>query len=237
MSEAGPVDVKWGVGNAISTSSAVLFGHFVVFVGTALAASLPSLAFNILVPDTSYLHSIVDLIVGQIVSATLVYGSMQALRGRRVTIGECLSHGLQRLGAVLGVALLSGIGIVIGLALLVVPGMILGTMWAVAIPAAVIEERSATQSLSRSQELTSGSRWRVFFSYLVSLLILIVGGSVVAGVVEEITGEASTASVVVLWAFAALVQAFTACLVTTLYYFLRREREGIDINEIAAVFD
>jgi uncharacterized membrane protein len=177
------------------------------------------------------------MIVGQIVCATLVYGSIQVLRGRQVTIGECLSQGLKRLGAVLGVAILSGIGIVLGMFLLFVPGLILATMWAVAVPAAVVEERGVTASLSRSQELTSGRRWRVFGVYLLTLLILIVGGLVFEGVTAVVTSLNSLTSIVGTWIFSALVQAFNACLIATLYYYLRREKEGVEIDQIATVFD
>jgi hypothetical protein len=234
--QSGAGDANWSVGSAISTASAILFGHFVAFVGTALAASVPSLIIDISMPG-SFTRAIVDLVVGQIVTVTLVYGALQALRGRTVSIGECFSQGMRRLGSALGVALLSGIGIALGMVLLVVPGLILATMWAVAVPVAVIEERSSTAALNRSQELTSGRRWRVFFAYLVSLLIMIVGGAVIEGIIELVAGEGSTESTVGIWVFSALVQAFTATLVATLYYFLRREKEGVDIDQIAAVFD
>ena len=234
--QSGTGNDSWGVGSAISTASAIFFSHFGPFFGTALVASVPTLVFDYLVPGSSF-RSIIDLIVGQIVSVTLVYGSMQALRGRQVTIGECLSEGLKRLGAALGVAILSGIGIFLGLLLLILPGLILATMWAVAVPAAVIEGKSSTAALSRSQELTSGRRWRVFGAYLVALLLVLVGGTIIEGVLAVIAGVNSTVSLVGQWAFSALFETFTACLVTTLYYYLRREKEGVEIHEIAAVFD
>lgn len=234
--QSGAGEASWNVGNVISTAGAILFGHFGPFAGTALVASLPSLVFDYLVPNSPF-HSIVDLIVGQIVSVTLVYGSIQALRGQQVTIGECLSEGLKRLGAALGVAILSGIGIGIGLVLLIVPGLILGAMWAVAIPAAVIEERGVTASLSRSQELTSERRWRVFGAYFVAALITVVGGAIIGGIAGVTGGLDSTLFLVAVWVFVALSQAFTACVVATLYYYLRREKEGVEIHQIAAVFD
>jgi hypothetical protein len=115
--------------------------------------------------------------------------------------------------------------------------LILGTMWAVAVPAAVIEQRGSTAALSRSQELTSGRRGRVFGAYLVALLLMWVGAMVTEGVLTVITGFRSTATHIGLWAFSALFEAFTACLLATLYYYLRREKEGVDIDQIAAVFD
>jgi hypothetical protein len=234
--QSGAGHTSWSIGNAISTASAILFGHFGPFFGTALVASVPSLVFDYLLPG-SYFRSIANFIIGQMVSVTLVYGAMQALRGQQVTIGECLSEGLKRLGAALGVAILFGIAVLLGLVLLIVPGLIFGTMWAVAVPAAVIERRNSTASLSRSQELTSGRRWRVFGAYVVALLVMWVGAMVTEGVLAVITGLRSPVTHIGLWAFSALFEAFTACLLTTLYYYLRREKEGVDINQIATVFD
>src|SRR6185312_3411261 len=203
--QSGAGEASWTVGNAISTAGAILISHFAAFFGTALVASVPSLVFDILVPD-SQLHSIVDLIVGQIVSVTLVYGLMQALRGQQVAVGECLSQGMKRLGAALGVAILSGIGIALSMVLLLVPGLILATMWAVAIPVAVIEEMGVTASLGRSQQLTSERRWRVLGAYLVTFLITVVGGAAIGAVAGMLVGLDSRIFQIVVWAFVALSQ-------------------------------
>ena len=87
----------WSVGSTISTAGTILFSHFTAFVGTALVASLPSLIFSLVVPG-SYVQSIIDLIIGQIVTVTLIYGSIQVLRGRQVSISDCFSQGFARLG-------------------------------------------------------------------------------------------------------------------------------------------
>ena len=142
--QSGAGEASWTVGNVVSTAGAILFSHFGPFFGTALVASVPSLVFDIpraqlVLPFDRRPDRRPDRF-----RVTLVYGSMQALRGQQVTVGECLSEGLKRLGAALGVAILSGIGIVFGMILLIVPGLILAAMWAVAVPAAVIEEMSAT---------------------------------------------------------------------------------------------
>jgi hypothetical protein len=226
----------WGVGSAIGTAASTLFGHFVPFVGTAVIASIPSVLFTFAVPE-SKLQSIVDLVVGQIVTVTLVYGTVQALRGRQVSIGECMSEGLKRLGAALGVAILSGLGIVFGMLLLVVPGLILAAMWAVAVPVATIEGLGVMASLSRSSALTAQRRWRVVGAYAVATFVMVVAGAVVGAVAATVAGADSPLFTILVWLITAVGQAFTACVVATLYYFLRREKEGVDINQIAAVFD
>ncbi len=50
--QSGAGEASWNVGSVISTAGAVLFGHFIPFTGTALIASVPSLVFDYLVPDS-----------------------------------------------------------------------------------------------------------------------------------------------------------------------------------------
>ena len=226
----------WGVGSTISTAGSILFSHFVPFVGTALVASLPSLVVSLAAPP-SYVESIVDMIVGQIVAVTLIYGSIQVLRGRQVSISDCFSQGFARLGTAIGVAILAGLGVALGMVLLIVPGVILAVMWSVAVPAAVIERTGVIESLSRSIALTRERRWRVFGAVLVAGVITVVVGAVVGGIFGVIIGADSTPFIIVLWAVTAAAQAFSACVYATLYFFLRREKEGVDIEQIASVFD
>ena len=157
----------WGVGSTIETSASILFGNFVPFVGTALVAGLPGLAFSQVVSSTAA-QSAVNFIIAQIVTVTLIYGAMQALRRRQISISECLTQGFRRLGAALGVAIVAGICIGIGIVALIIPGLILATIWAVAIPAATIEQAGVGASLSRSAALTRERRWRVFGAVLVA---------------------------------------------------------------------
>jgi hypothetical protein len=222
----------------IGTAGSTLFGHFLPFVGTALVASLPGLVINLLA-DAPWIKMIVDLIIGQVVTVTLIYGTLQVLRGRQVTIGESLSEGLKHLGAAILVAIVVGIGVAVGAMLLLVPGLILATMWAVAIPAATIENTGVGGSLSRSSALTRDRRWRVFGALIVTWLITIIIGAIIGGIGGAIllTGVGPAVLKFAVWVVTAMTQAFTACVVATLYYFLRREKEGVDINQIASVFD
>src|SRR5262249_15573967 len=149
--------------------------------------------------------------------------------GRQVGMSEALSQGFGRLGTALGVAILAGLGIAVGLMLLVVPGLILAVMWAVAIPVAVVERLGVIESLTRSVALTRERRWRVFGAVLIAGIIMIVV-SLVVGAVMGFVGLAGTIVFsIVTWALTAVVQAFSACLYATLYFYLRREKEGVDI--------
>ena len=55
--QSGAGETSWTVGAALSTASAILFSHFAAFAGTALAASLPSLAFDYFMPESYSIRS------------------------------------------------------------------------------------------------------------------------------------------------------------------------------------
>jgi hypothetical protein len=239
---------QWGVGSVLGSTGSIFFGHFVSFVGTALLITLPSLLFRLALPLSPF-QSLIDLMLGLVTFVTLIYGTVQALRGRRVAIGECLSEGFKRLGAALGVAILTWIGYFIGFLLLVVPGIILLLMWAVAVPVAVVERAGVTVAFGRSRALTRDRRWRIFGTFFVAGLILgaiegvlgfifirSMGNSFQEGMIELAT-HPGNAFAVAQWVIGAINLAVYACLLATLYYYLRRDKEGVDIEQIAAVFD
>ncbi|HLG44962.1 MAG TPA: hypothetical protein VKY24_01875 [Reyranella sp.] len=239
---------QWGVGSVIGSAFSIFFGHFISFVGTALLVMVPSLLFRLAVPLSPF-QSLVDLILGQVASVTLIYGTVQALRGRKVAIGECLSEGFKRLGVALAVAILATIGYVIGFILLVVPGIILVLMWAVAVPVAVVERAGVPASFGRSRTLTRDRRWRILGTFVVAGLIMaaleaVIGSILIASMgssfseaVLELASDPGAGFAVAQWVLGALMLAFYACLLATLYYYLRRDKEGVDIEQIAAVFD
>jgi hypothetical protein len=237
-----------GVGSVIGSAGSIFFGHLVSFVGAALLVMLPSLLFMLAVPLSPF-QSLIDLIFGQVAFVTLIYGTVQALRGRKVAIGECLSEGFKRLGVALGVAILAAIGYFIGFLLLVVPGIVVMLMWIVAVPVAVVERAGVTASFGRSRALTRDRRWRIFGTLFVAgliiaavegvigfILIRSMGSSFIEGMTELVT-HPGTGLAVAQWAFNALNLALYACLLASLYYYLRRDKDGVDIEQIAAVFD
>jgi hypothetical protein len=65
-----------------------------------------------------------------------------------------------------------GIGISVGFILLIVPGIILALMWALTIPVAVLEDKGLRDSVSRSAELTKGSRGRIFVIGVLFLILI-----------------------------------------------------------------
>jgi hypothetical protein len=134
------------------------------------------------------------------------------------------------LGVAVGVALLSGLATL----LFIVPGMIVYTMWFVAMPACIVERLGPSNSARRSAQLTRGCRWTIFTLWFPVLVL----AAIVEGMLDDLVRGAG-------WPFALVVQivwaglwgAFYAVLAVVTYHDLRVAKEGVDTEQIAAVFD
>jgi len=238
-------DWSWSIGSAIEAAASILLKHFVPFVITALIAGFPNLVYWYLIGRgtslsvltiTGMVSVVVNTAAMIFVIQTLTYGTVQALRGRRVSIGDCLIQGGRRLPVGIVIGFLAYVGIVLGAVLLIIPGIILFTMWSVALPANTVERTGILASLSRSQELTRGRRWRVFGTILVPIVLSAVTSWILLGVFGFRAVGLQTFQIVS-WLVHGVEQAFSVCVFATLYYYLRRDKEGVDIEQIAAVFD
>ncbi|HVY97893.1 MAG TPA: glycerophosphoryl diester phosphodiesterase membrane domain-containing protein [Dongiaceae bacterium] len=177
---------------------------------------------------------IILLLTNTLSQSAINYGTFQDLRGQKASFGDCLGRGLAMLPRVIVGAVLATIGITVGFALFFVPGLILLLMWWVFIPVMIVEGVGVTEAFGRSRALTKGHRWGIFG------LLIIVG--IVQAVVQMIVGFIGGAlgtiatevlDLVVTFGFTA----FTAVLCAVGYYYLRSEKDGIVIDDIARVFD
>ena len=241
------------IGTVIGQSLSVLAKNFVPFAILYLGINAPSAIYALTQAgkpggdeDTGVGSlTIAENFLGLIVAAAVTYAAVQELRGRHVSFGEFFGRGLAQSGAVIRVALLSGILLLLAFIALIVPFFICYAMWWVAIPVAVIERPGAIASLQRSAELTRGRRWQVFgliisfFLALVAALLLF--AVLLLAVVFLVAGANQTlldqASALATWLLSALFMAVQAVLTAVSYYYLRVAKEGVGTEDIAAVFD
>jgi hypothetical protein len=237
---------QFSFGTVISDSISVFFANLVPFCVVALILLLPLLAYNLAVigtPDPSagaysaggLLAIVIQMVLSQLMAATIAFGTFQYLRGQPISIGDSLSRGLSLILPVLGVAILVGLITGIGMLLLVVPGIIASVMLWVAIPAAVVERPGVIDSLKRSVELTKGYRWTIFGILIVIGIVLIIITFVLSYILLSAAGY--TVYNIGIWVLQAVMGAFSATAAAVGYYYLRGAKEGIDIGSIAKVFD
>ena len=169
--------------------------------------------------------------------AALVFGTFRDLSGNRASVGDLISRGLARALPVLAVSILAFFGLMLGMLLLVVPFFILACMWAIVVPANVVEGRGVFDSFKRSAELTSGYRWHIFGLGILYYVFAIIFTVVLAAVMVMVSLILPYLGMVVSFLINAVTTAFTAVSLTVIYAELRRVKEGVSVDQIAQVFD
>jgi len=245
---------EFRVGHVFSRALSVFGEHFLAFLLVTGIASLPPIliphpaplgprAINPFQNFDSIFAALLSIVLATLAQAIVVYGAFEVMRGRPIELGESAKVGLRRFFPIVGLATL--VSVLIGLAsvLLFVPGIMLYTMWFVATPACVVERLGVLGSMERSRELTKGKRWRIFclaLLVLVPALMIggIVGGAAVAGGAATLNDAlASTVGKIAKLGWNAIWTAFYNIMVVVAYHDLRVAQEGVDTDQIAAVFD
>jgi len=169
-----------------------------------------------------------------IAQAMILYIAFQYLRGQPASLSDAAQKGLGRFFPLLGAVILFGLGVWVGLLLFIVPGFMLMARWFVAVPACVVEKLGPVASLTRSAALTKGYRWKIFGMFLlIWLASLIVGGLI--GLLVGVLGPFMTLLANFVWT--AIWAAYFNSVWVMIYHDLRVAKEGVDVGQIAAVFD
>jgi hypothetical protein len=108
--------------------------------------------------------------------------AVEDLRDGRADLGiaETFGYAGAQLLPLAAAGMLAAIGIFIGLLLLIVPGLVLWTWWLVVPAVIVLEHRGVIESFRRSRELVRGTAWPVFGVVVLTVLVLIALGLVIA---------------------------------------------------------
>ncbi len=173
--------------------------------------------------------------------------------GRPATVAGSFSQVRGRILAVAGIGFCVGVAILLGCVLLIVPGVLLAVMWALTIPAAVLEGKSLVKATARSAELTKGHRGRVFllgalFVLLIWIVSIILNLPVVVATFV-VAMKAATPAAVALppWLLVlTLLNSFVSnsllwplmlILLGLLYYDLRVRKEAFDLQLLMTEID
>lgn len=227
------------------------------FVLVTGIAGLPSLLIQHAAPDTlgntyadvgmALLAMIVTLGAWTLSQAMVLYGAFQVMRGRPIDLAGAARIGSRRVFSVLGLAIAVSVLCALAMLLFVVPGVILYLVWFVATPVCVVERLGVFRSMGRSAELTKGHCWSLFGLQLAILIPVMIIGSIVSAVAPAILGAAGASALsasldttlgqIVSLVWSAIWTAFYAILIAVTYHDLRVAKEGVDTEQIAAVFE
>lgn len=236
-----PAVGEFRIGRVFSRTSALLSRNFSIYFAVAAFAALPSVLLDNISADegTAAVLSVLGFlgmaVLNPLGQAIILHTAFQDMGGYRVSLSQSVRAALGRWLALIGLIICTGLAIGVGFLLLIVPGFILMAMWYVATPACVAERLGVSASMARTSVLTKGYRWQVFG---MSALLAVASG-VIAAVVKGVLGLTGSYGIAVAGslAWSALAGAFGAIFIVVIYYDLRVAKEGIDIRQIAAVFE
>jgi len=238
------------VGGVLSRAMSVLSRHFPLFFAIAFVANLPMILMTTGAATATtttdpgqaigYLALIffgfaLYFVLNILSQAVIVHAAFQAMRGRPASLAGSLGVGLARFLPLIVLALIAGILFLLATLLLIVPGLILITMWFVGTQVCVVERLGPWTSLKRSAQLTKGHRWKIFGLMLLLIIASVIGSTLIELVLSPFGSFILTAGASLIWN--AIWGAYYAVAVVVAYHDLRVAKEGIDIEQIASVFD
>jgi hypothetical protein len=197
------------------------------------------------VAQLSAVFSVVVLssLLGSILAGMLTAVVTEDVLGVRITLSQAWERARRRFWPLVGLSVVTTVLEVLGLIPCLTVGVWLWGIWAVAVPAMMVEGTGIRRSLGRSKQLVQGMFWRVWgIRALGSLLVLVISGIItvpfqVAGIVIDGTNiEPGTVPVALIVASAigsilsiTATAPVRAAIDSLLYVDLRMRKEGLDL--------
>lgn len=252
-------------GELLDRTFSLYRSHFGLFVGifalpylVVLAFRLVGLVFQSPTPQISNIlmnlvWSMGALFLILIVSAASQAAAVVAVSNlhldRPASVMDSFSTVKGEIPGVIGVSLLVGMASGVAFLAFIVPGVLLLIMWSLAVPAKVLEHRSATDSMSRSMELTKGSRGRIFVigllifvlsigvSWLLQWPILISAGFSMKTGIQRMAIGWQVVALVADFVSRSLVGALGTIALSLVYYDQRVRKEAFDLQLMMSTID
>jgi hypothetical protein len=226
-----PPPPPWTAVSVVEKSYALARDNFAAFFPAILILGAPGLIANAL--GLGLLGRIVELACSVATAICITCATLQAMAGHKPTMESILKQ-LQRpnIGPLLGLGAIQYVVITIS-AILVIPPFFLLPLWAVTIPAMLIERTDIAASFWRSVDLTRDRRLPILGAFVLWFVIFIVA----AVVIFFLIGHGGILQHLVIWLFGAAAATVIQPLPAIFYVLLRGEKEGATLEQITAALD
>lgn len=252
-------------GELLDRTFSLYRSHFGLFIAIFAIPHLVVLAFQLVgvsmqTPGTDISRALMTSIwsLGAVFLTVIFSAASQAATvvavsnvhlDRPASVADSFTRVKGEIAGVIGMSMLVGLGVGVGFIALIVPGILLALMWSLAVPVKVLENKGATDAMSRSSDLTKGDRGRIFVIWLL-FFVMGIGISLLLQWPIEIAAGVSTRGALqrspAIWQVASLVATFVSeCLVGPLgtiafslvYYDERVRKEAFDLQLMMTTLD
>jgi len=252
-------------GELLDRTFALYRSHFGLFIGIFALPHLAVLAFQCLGvaiqnPGNRLANAlltflwamgalVLQVVVGAASQAATVVAVSDVHLDRPSSIKDSFARVKSHIPGVIWVSVLVSLGVGAGFIALVVPGILLAMMWSLSVQVKVLENKSASESMSRSSDLTKGDRGRIFVIWLLFVVLSIGVSFLLQWPIELLAGAGSRGALLrsgAGWQIASQAVAFIAeCLVGPLitiafalvYYDERVRKEAFDLQLMMSTID
>ena len=217
----------WTVFSVLEKSYAMARDNFPAFITVTLIAAVISIIADLL--GLGLLAGLVQLVVSATTTICITWGALQVLGGRKPGWEPMLRQVQGPLfGQLLLLAVLQYLVIAIS-AILIIPPFFLLPLWAVTIPAMMVERADLGTAFQRSMDLTRDRRLPILGVFVLWAIIFAVGGVVIVAIL----GQGGVARFV-LAVYGAVASTVVQPLPAIFYVLLREEKEGATAEQITA---
>ncbi|WP_422378666.1 hypothetical protein [Roseibium sp.] len=220
----------------VPSSAGLVMSSYAIGIEAALGLTAPS--FTGLEDSGPFLAAVIaGILVSYIASAFLVQLTYDAKLNRPVRLSHYILPTLVTILPVVIIGLVSTVLTFLATIALVIPGLWVSAVFVSAIPAIVIE-RVGFRGLQRSAELTKGYRWPIVVVVLLAGFVsqgMTFLATYLAGLVNGAYGL--TPTVVLFIALVTISIGLTSVPVALIYARLREIKDGVSVDDLAAVFD
>jgi hypothetical protein len=242
---------QYSFGETIGKGFNLYFNNFIAIVLVSLLCQIPTVfiaklsnsvtSFADLSEIGGYLARLMGIMVLTIIaqgflSAFIIHWVSQRFLEDSSTGGNNnITSLFPRIIPVIGLSIVVGLAVAFSTIALIVPGIIVALGFGVATEVMVIEKRKILESMDRSWNLTKGRKGSLFLIMLVAMLITVCINQGLLALLRLTPLNAELISYLD-YAISAVTTPIQSCIMVVVYFNLRIEKEGFNIEHLARQF-